>query len=316
MTNFLFLIVSLIGLWFGTTLIVKASISLAKKYQIRETFIGLSVLAFGTDLPELAIMLDASLFPLYEGAEASIILGSALGSAIGQISFVLGTISLIGAPFLLRKDVFRHGGILCFSIFILFVFSFDGMISRIEGLVLTALYAGYFILLLKLKSFSKNRPEPEKIKSSLKAWTMIAVGFILLLGNAKLAVIATLAMADEFSLSSSSVAVVIIGLGSSLPELSLSAIALAKRKVGLSLGNLVGSNVLDTLLIPGIGAAIRPLAADKDIVRFDIPFLLIVTLLALYFLYVSPKGIKRSYAIMLLIGYSTYIAVRFGRELF
>jgi len=134
MTNILFLIISLIGLWFGTNLIVNAATSLAKQFRIRETFIGLSVLAFGTDLPELAIMLDASLFPVISGDEASIILGSALGSAIGQISFVLGTISLIGTPYLLRKDVFRHGGVLFFSIFILYLLAFEHQSSSLQGI--------------------------------------------------------------------------------------------------------------------------------------------------------------------------------------
>ncbi len=315
MINGFFLILSLIGLWVGTELIVKAAISLSRKFRLRETFIGLSVLAFGTDLPELAIMVDASIFPSETGGEAGIILGSALGSAISQISFVLGTVSLVGAPYLLRRDLVRHGLILCLSIVALFIFALGGTITRLEGLILITLYIGYYILLIRQKNYRRDYDTTTHVMSMLKSWGMIIVGFMLLLGNAKLAVVTSLAIAAEFDVTSSAVAVVIIGLGSSLPELSLSGLALAKKRVGVSLGNLVGSNILDTLLVPGIGATIHPLVSDKAIIFYDIPVLFVVTLLALYFLFISPKGISKSQALLLMAVYGIYVVVRFGGEI-
>lgn len=314
MTNILYLIVGLVGLWVGTELIVKGASMLAKRYRLKESFIGLSVLAFGTDLPELAIMFDAALSPQSASDGAGIILGSAVGSAVGQISFVLGIVGLLGTLYMSRGNIIRHGSILCLAILLLFIFAIDGVVSRFEGAVLIFCYAGYFALLLKEKSHIDLNFESQLTEPALKAWFMIMPGFILLLGNAELTVHAALSLAEEYGLSSSSVAVVIIGLGSSLPELSLSVMALARKKAGLSLGNLIGSNILDTLLVPGIGAVIAPLVADRDFMWLDLPVLLFVTAFAIYGLASTRRGLQRGHAVILILTYIGFIAFRFGRE--
>lgn len=314
MTNILFLIAGLVGLWIGTELIVKGAVSLGKRYHLKESFIGLSVLAFGTDLPELAIMLDASFYKQASGDGIGIVLGSAIGSAIGQISLVLGIVGLTGTLTMPRGSLLQHGAILCIAIFLLFLFAIDGNISRLEGVILMLCFAGYYGLMIKEKKHMDLSLNGQVSEPVSKTWFMIIPGFILLLGNAELTVYAALSLAKEFGLSSSSVAVVILGLGSSLPELSLSAMALARKKASLSIGNLIGSNILDTLLVPGLGAVIAPLVAERDIVRYDLPVLLFVTAFALYSLASSRRGMQRHHAIFLILTYSVFIVFRFGRE--
>jgi cation:H+ antiporter len=116
----------------------------------------------------------------------------------------------------------------------------------------------------------------------------------------------------EVGLSNIAVSAIIIGMGSSLPELSVSFVALIRKRGGLSVGNLVGSNVLDTLLVPGIAAVISPLVVPAAILYVDLPVLLIVTVLVLYFLYVTRRGIKTFEAAILLTIYFVYAAVRLG----
>ena len=101
-------------------------------------------------------------------------------------------------------------------------------------------------------------------------------------------------------------------MGSSLPELSVSFVALLKKRGGLSVGNLVGSNVLDTLLVPGIAAVIYPLAIPAGVLLVDLPVIFIVTVLVLSFLYVSRRGIRLPEAIVLLVIYLAYAALRLG----
>lgn len=319
MISILILIAGLVGLWIATDRIVKGASALAIRYHLKEAFVGLSILAFGTDLPELAVMVDASLFQVPESS--GIILGTAIGSAIGNISVVLGAVALMGVLFLSRKDTFHHGIILCFSILFLSAFSYDGEISRLEGGIL---FLGYFLYIWRL---FRNRRDafvetdrPVNI-SILRAWIYIALGFVILIVSAELVVQSALAISYKFGLSSSSVAVVIIGLGSSLPELSLSGMALRHKKTGLSVGNLIGSNILDTLLVPGLGALIVPLIVDKPTLLFDLPALMIVTLLALYALYkpgknISRKGMRKHHAITLIALYGIFVVFRFGQELF
>ena len=319
MISILILLVGLTGLWVATDRIVKSATVLADHYHLKEAFVGLSILAFGTDLPELAVMLDASLFRVPESSD--IILGSAIGSAIGQISFVMGAIGLMGVLYLSRKDTFYHGSILCFSILFLLIFSYDGEISRLEGGIL---FLGYLLYMWRL--FRERRgafvgADGPANASILKAWVYIAIGFLVLIASAELVVQSALALSYKFGLSSSSVAVVIIGLGSSLPELSLSGMALRHKKAGLSVGNLIGSNILDTLLVPGLGALIAPLIVAKSILWFDLPALMIVTLLALYALYtptkdISRKGMRKHHAIILILLYGLFVMFRFGQEVF
>ena len=111
-------------------------------------------------------------------------------------------------------------------------------------------------------------------------------------------------------MSQLSVSAVIIGMGSSLPELSVSLVALWRGRGGLSVGNLLGSNVLDTLLVPGIGAVISPLVVPPEVIAVDIAVLAVITVLVLLFLYVSPRGIKMPEALVLLAIYLAYVGVR------
>ncbi len=319
MISILILLIGLTGLWLATDRIVKNATALASHYHLKETFVGLSILAFGTDLPELAVMLDASLFRVPESS--GIVLGSAIGSSIGQISFVLGAVGFIGALYLSKKDTFYHGSVLCLSIVFLFAFSYDGEVSRLEGCIL---FLGYFLYIWWL--FRESRDTYEGTDSPLKvsifrAWIYIALGFLVLIASAELVVQGALALSYKFGLSSSSVAVVIIGLGSSLPELSLSGMALKHKKTGLSVGNIVGSNILDTLLVPGLGAMIAALTVDKAILWLDLPTLMVVTLIALYALYtpsknISRKGMRKHHAIILILLYGIFVMYRFGQELF
>jgi cation:H+ antiporter len=193
---------------------------------------------------------------------------------------------------------------------LLLVFSLDGLISRSEGWWLIAMYCAYLATLVFWKSTNGEPADEAAEMPMVKAVAYILVGLAILLLAAELTVVSATDFAASVGLSNLGVSAVIIGLGSSLPELSVSIIALMKNRGGLSVGNLLGSNVLDSLLVPGVGAAISPLVVPVSVLWLDLPVLALVTLLVIGFLYFSPRGVQKIEASLLLVIYTGYALVR------
>jgi len=306
------LLVGLVGLGLGAELIVRGATSLAKRFRLSEAFVGLGILSVGTNLPEISIAIDASVRNVLGDVGSSIALGSAIGSSIAQISLILGIVAMIGTLRIARRTLYLYGAGLLSSIILLFLTLVDGTLHRLEGAILVLFYVSFFgVLILNRRSADATPPAALPIPSH-KPWFYLVFGFVLLLGNAELTVSTSLALAHQFQISEAVVSVVILGIGSSLPELSLSSWALLRKKAGLSLGNLMGSNILDTLLVPGLAALIGPLAVHSTTLWVDLPVLLGITLLALFYLWSSPKGLQKWHAGTLLATYGLYVLLRFG----
>jgi len=310
MTDFLLLICGIAGLWLGSETLIKGAMALADRYRLSDALFGMLVLAIGTDLPELFVAFDASFRALAGEDLTGIVIGSAVGSTIGQFALVFGIAGFIGyggmqRKFLPRNIIFLVGGIAA-----VYAFSWDGLISRAEGGVLILFYAAYIAVLIFRRVEIPDDGEEVTHTEVRKAWLVLFLGLGLLYVAAELTVASAANFAEVVGLSNIAVSAIIIGMGSSLPELSVSFVALLRKRGGLSVGNLVGSNVLDTLLVPGIAAAISPLVIPGAILLVDLPILLIVTILVLIFLYVTRRGIKTPEAIILLTIYVGYVIVR------
>ncbi len=143
-----------------------------------------------------------------------------------------------------------------------------------------------------------------------EAWLRLAGGLLLLLLAAKLTVASAIGFGEVVGLSNVAVSAIIIGMGSSLPEMSVSLAALRNNRGALSVGNLIGSNILDTLLVPGLAAMISPLLVPRVVLLIDMPVLLLVTVLVIGFLYLSRRGVRKPEAIILLGIYAGYVLVR------
>lgn len=312
MIDFLLLVIGIAGLWLGSETLIKGAMSLADRYRLSDALFGMLVLAIGTDLPELFVAFDASFRSLAGEDLTGIVIGSAIGSTIGQFALVFGVAGFIGYKtmnrrFLPRNAFFLLGGILAVAFF-----SLDGVLSRIEGLVLVACYVAYLVTIIVTRSEIEDEKEEIEQMSAARAWLILGAGLLLLLVSAELTVLYAAEFADEVGLSNMAVSAIVIGMGSSLPELSVSFVALLRKRGGLSVGNLVGSNVLDTLLVPGLAAAIHPLVIPTAVLLVDLPVLFVVTLLVLFFLYVTGRGIRSPEAALLLTLYIGYAVVRLG----
>jgi cation:H+ antiporter len=308
--DFLLLVVSLAGLWCASELLITAAISIADRYRLSDAYIGMVVLAIGTDLPEIFVAADASLHTLAGKDYSHIVIGSAIGSSIGQLGLVLGIAGCFGFASRPFHRVWRNGLFLLGGLGVVALLCLDGIVSRTDGWILMGCYAAYLLSLALWRPPADSSAATVPRHSLVKDLVWLMVGFLLLLFAAELTVTYAVSFAAYVGWSQLGVSAVLIGLGSSLPELSVSLIALWRGRGGLSVGNLMGSNVLDTLLVPGIGAAISPLLVPAEILTLDIPILGLVTALALGFLYASPRGIKLPEALLLLAIYLAYVGIR------
>jgi cation:H+ antiporter len=310
--EYLWLLFGLAGLWFGTELTIRGAVTVAHRLGVSEFIVGVAILSIGSDLPELAIAIDGAIINLHSGDASDVVVGTAIGSSLGQIGFVLGTAALLSYLTLPRSIVFRHGSVLLGSVALLGVFGYDGTVTRGEGLALLVVYLIYFAALFGDRG---KRSEPDGDDSVLgtgKAWLYLLVGLGIVGISAELTVSGAIAVAAALGISEALVAVIIIGLGTSLPELSISIGAALKERARMSVGNLVGSNIFDTLVPVGAAAAITTLRFDGNLLRYELPFLFFLTLIVLVF-FLRKRGIQKGEALIVLALYGGYLLLKLAR---
>lgn len=303
MLDLLILLAAILGLWVGTEITLKAAVHIARHYRVSETVIGVAVLAVGTDLPELMVALDAG-FETLMGFDASgVVTGTAIGSTLGQIGFVMGLAALLTRLELTPREAVRHGAFLTGSIVLLAIFALNGQITRAEGALLVVAYIAYLISV-----FERERTDSPGNNLSLNSivmfWLLLVLGIVLISFSAGLTVDKARVLAQALGVSQSVIAIFIVGLGSSLPELVISLAALRKKHIGLSVGNIIGSNVFDTLLPVGAASLITPVTFERQLLVFDLPFLLAITVLVLLFF--LRGGLGRPQGIVIVGAYFAY----------
>jgi len=307
MLDLLVLIAAVFGLWAGTEITLRAAVHIAHHHRVPETVIGVAVLAVGTDLPELTVAIDAGLETLAGSDASGIVTGTAVGSTLGQIGFVLGLAATLAFLTLSRREIYRHGAFLLGSIILLFATGLDGEVSRTEGAILIISYALYLIAVFE-REHQEAVVNDLSINNIAMFWIMLVVGIALVVFSAELTVDKARALAEHLGVSQSVIAIFIVGLGSSLPELVISLAALRKKRIGLSVGNIIGSNVFDTLLPVGVASLITPIAFESQLLWFDIPFLFALTALVLVFFF--RGGLRRREGIAVLGAYFGYAFVK------
>ena len=255
-------IAGLVLLCIGGYAIVSGGVALAKKLQISSMIIGLTVVAYGTSTPELAASILAAF-----NSHTELILGNIIGSNISNVGMVIG-ISAIFAPLLISKITVSRWIPIMIGVSLLLVgMSYDGEISQIDGLILIAALIGFTLYTIKTVKNQKIQEgeiiendslEGElflsryKIETYPQSFALIVVGVILLFLGGHLTVDGAVGIAETLGLSQLIIGVVIVAIGTSLPELITSVIAIAKKETDIGIGNIVGSNIYNILLILGV----------------------------------------------------------------
>ncbi|MDJ0698559.1 MAG: sodium:calcium antiporter [Woeseiaceae bacterium] len=307
--DFLILLLGLTGLWLGTELTIRGAVSLAARLGVSELIIGIVVLSIGSDLPELAIAIDVAIENIGMGDASDVVVGSALGSSLGQIAFVLGVAGLLAFLTLERKTVMQHGAILLGSIVILGMFAWDGYVTRTEGIALVIVYLIYLMLVI---SDATPEVKAETHDDSLATTLLVLVGgLVIVTVSAELTVTGAIGAATLIGVDDAVVAILIVGLGTSLPELSISVGAVLRGRHHMSVGNLIGSNIFDTLVPIGVAAMISGIHFNEEMLRLEVPFLFAVTSVVLVF-FVRKFGINKHEAGVILAMYLGYAAIKIG----
>jgi len=302
------LIAGIAGLWIGTELTIGGALAIAKRHNLSDFFVGLVILSIGSDLPEIAVAVDAGIKGSLGIDASDVVIGSAIGSVVGQMGLVLGLTGLISYLTMPSRFIYRHGAMLLGSTLLLYLVAWDGGISRTEGLILLTLYIIYIFSLLK------GEKAPQETLGALahggtRSWILLSLGLLTVIGSSELTVSSVVNLAAAFNASELVISVLVIGIGTSLPELSISISAIIKKKTHLSVGNIIGSNILDTLVPIGIAAVISPLVFDRGLLFFDLPYIFAMTIVVLVF-FVKIRGLQKSEAGLILALYFLYVIVK------
>ena len=300
------LLIGLVMLCFGGNWLVSGGVAIAKKFRISNLVIGMTIVAYGTSTPELAASIAAA------GDHSAIILGNIVGSNIANVGMVIGVAAIL-VPLAVHKSVLRKEIPIMLGVSALLVLlSIDGELSQYDGILLLiglGIFAVYtFRSALKQREKSKDDTNSGKNNVYLKSIGLIGIGIILLYIGAILTVDNAVVIASEFGLSETIIGLTVIAIGTSLPELITSIIAIRKGHTDIGIGNIIGSNIYNILMIMGVGAALGGVLITADI-YVDYAIMIIFSLSLLIGL--KTKIINRTMGMILAAGYGLYLITTF-----
>ena len=308
MLSVLFIVIGLTLLVVGGEFLVRASVGLSFKLKLSKMVIGLTVVSFATSAPELLVSVQAALDGL-----SDISLGNVIGSNIANIGLVLGITAIIG-PLAIDRDFFKFNWpvLMLLSIGLYYFLSTGKILTQIEGGILLLSLVLYLILLIR-RSRKQSAIEVEEVDESLETTTNFKISIWLLIGGvalyfgSELLVKWAVDLATTMGVSERVIAVTMIAIGTSVPELAASVIAALKKEKAISLGNLIGSNIFNIASVLGITAILQPIQVKSIEVLSNDIFWMIGFSFILLPLALVPKLYNLGRVKGLLI-FTTYIA--------
>ena len=302
--GFIFLIVS-------ADILVDGSSGIAKKFHIPEIIIGLTIVSIGTSMPELVVSITSAL----EG-HSDMAIGNIIGSNLSNLLLILG-LSAIIKPIIFQKETRYYEIPMClfFTIILMIFCNSQNKISRIEATILLILFCtflGYTIFMGKKES--KNNlieidVKENKKNSTIKNIILIILGVVGLKIGGDLTVNNTVNVANYFNISEKIISLTILAVGTSLPELVTSVMAAIKGNSDIAIGNIIGSNIFNILLIIGMSAVINPITYNVTY-NFDLSILLLSTVILAIFPFIPPKEkMSRANGFVYFLMYVIYLVI-------
>ncbi len=299
----------------GADIFIECTVKIGKKTGISELILGATIVSFATTLPELTVSVFASI-----DNHTTMSLGNAVGSIICNTGLILGLVAFI-SPFKVdRKMFFSKSVILLISVIALMILGTNGTITQGDGLLLIVLLSVYMYSNIKsvssknkvgglsnMRADSCNNSKPNK-HESLKIGALFVLGLIMMVVGSKLLVDNGVKLASYIGIPQGVISLTVIALGTSLPELVSSLTAIRKNHHGISVGNILGANILNITSVIGISSLINDLPILAQNIRVDFVFMTIL-LLTLIIPTIKSSKIYRLQGLVLLGTYIIYIAI-------
>ncbi|MBN1479548.1 calcium/sodium antiporter [candidate division KSB1 bacterium] len=312
-TQLILLLGGLFILWGGAELLVKGSANLAIGMGVRPLIVGLTIVAMGTSSPELAVSLLAALRDTKDLSLANII-----GSNIANIGLVISICAMI-RPLTIARSMFRYEvpilllGTLTFS-----VMSWDGLISKMDGLFLLLGFVAFLFFMIRASKKDRSQAKSNQDfvdiahnpRAILKQFLYILLGLVGLVAGSFSIVHSAEYIAEYFHVSQFIIGVSIVAVGTSLPELAISAVGAARGRVDIAVGNAIGSNIFNTLFVIAFVSTITPIPVARSLFYVHYPFMIGFTLVSIPMLW-SRFRLSRAEGIILFIIYLIFLGFIF-----
>jgi len=310
--NLLFVIIGLVLLILGGNWLLKAAVGFPLRLLIPKIVIGMTVVSFATSAPELIVSIKSAL-----DGHADIALGNVIGSNIANLGLVLAITILISTISVEKSFYKTDWPVMIISSILLYVFIvFDGVLVRNEGIILFSMLIVFLIYLLRFQkpAVVDELPEDDVELPLYKNVLFLVIGGVSLWGGSELLIDGAVGMATKFNVSERVIGITIVSVGTSIPELAASVIAVLKKEKAISLGNLIGSNVFNILAVLGLTSIITPVkVTDQGLLTSDIYWMLGFSLLVFPLVF-APVKMKLSWkeGLILLVLYGGFIYKMLG----
>lgn len=305
--TFILFIVGVLLLVKGADLFVGGGSDLAIRHRISPALIGSTIIAFGTSLPELVVSTSAAV-----KGNSDIAVGNVLGSNIANIALVLALCTLLRPGIFAASEKSRHlliryTALMLVATAVFALLALAGTLDAFAGVVFLILFVGILTVLLR-----EQREEEEGIELRSHGWVdalYICLGLAAVIIGAQLVVDGAVAFAEALGIPAFVIGVSVVAVGTSFPELATSVVAAAKGVGAISVGNILGSNIFNLLLVLGISLLLAPAAIGSPL---DIIAVVLFSIAVLPLLFARRPAVIRGWSCILLLGYAAYIAWSFG----
>jgi cation:H+ antiporter len=311
--DILYIIIGLVGLVWGGNWLVTGASRLAESFGIPRLIVGLTIVAFGTSAPELLVNLSSVL-----NGSTDLALGNVLGSNISNIGVILGIAGLI-TPIMVQSILLRREiPIMIGTAVLAYVLSLDGQLNQLDGIILVMCFVAFNALMIWVTLKDKRAvtapdvaefPAEEVVAiNRLLELARLVVGLIILVIGANLTVTGAINIATAIGISELVIGVTLVAIGTSLPELMASLIAAIRKESDLAIGNVVGSNIMNILLILGSTSVIQPVNVPASTLQFDFLVMIGFTVVLLPLAWTSGR-LARWECGLFLLGYVGFVVV-------
>jgi len=305
--SFFLILIGFILLILGGNWLLKSAVSISLGLKIPKIIIGMTVVSFATSAPELIVSINSAV-----NGYPDLALGNVIGSNIANLALVLG-ITLLIAEMDVQKSFFTtNWPVMMVASILLFLFLHnDYLISDLEGLIFVLFLIFFLVYLFRFQNYDiiDDLPEDVDLLPASKTFIFFLLGSVGLWGGSEMLITGATDLAITLGVGERLIGVTVVSVGTSIPELAASIIAVLKKEKAISLGNLIGSNIFNILAVVGITSLITPIPANDHVIYTNDIYWMLLVSMVLPILILLPKKmeLKRKSGIVLLLLYVVFI---------